>query len=337
MNLFADPGMFFWLWVPAAATVAFLLRRRAQKKLSARLGRPETVERMLPPGLARRRDWAALCTVCGLTLWVIALAGPLLGARLVEFKQRGIDVFIAVDCSSSMLAEDLKPNRMAHAKLLLAQLIDRLANDRLGIIAFAGQAFVECPLTLDAGAARQILDSIDVGTVPIPGTVIGEAIRTAIKSGKSVEGGTRVLVLLTDGEDHHSDPIGAGKEAAKAGIKVFAIGIGTDQGEPVPAFDEQGNRSGYKRDKKGDVILSRMDEKTLIQITQDAGGQYFRATPSGDEVDQIATALEGLKQGDQKTRLFNRFENRYQWPLALGLLFLIAALAIPEQGWGDAS
>src|SRR4029077_13477123 len=130
-----------------------------------------------PRGLEARRKWASICYLVGLFSWVIALAGPLLGSRLVEFKQRGIDVFIAVDCSSSMLAEDLKPNRMAHAKLLLGQLIDRLYGDRLGVIAFAGQAYVQCPLTIDVNAAKQTLEAIDVGTVPIPGTVIGDAIR----------------------------------------------------------------------------------------------------------------------------------------------------------------
>src|SRR4029077_8890176 len=142
--------------------------------------------RMLPEGLTARRKWITVLYLAGLGLWAIALAGPLLGARLVEFKQRGIDVFIAVDCSMSMQAEDLKPNRMAHAKLLLGQLMDRLlggrigsiafsrlAGDRIGIIAFAGQAFVECPLTVDSNAAKQTLDAIDTGSVPIPGTVIG--------------------------------------------------------------------------------------------------------------------------------------------------------------------
>ena len=129
--------------------------------------------------------------------------GPLIGSRLVEFKQKGLDVFIAVDCSLSMQTEDLKPNRMAHAKSILSQLIDRLAGSRIGLIAFAGQAYVECPLTIDANAAKDVLDTIDVGTVPIPGTVIGDAIRTAIQGLKAGEGQNRVLVLLTDGEDHH--------------------------------------------------------------------------------------------------------------------------------------
>ncbi len=232
-----------------------------------------------------------------------------------------------------MQAEDFKPNRMAHAKLILGQLIDKLGGSRIGIIAFAGQAYVQCPLTVDENAAKDVLETIDVGTVPIPGTVIGEAIRVAIKGLKAGEGQNRVLVLLTDGEDHNSDPKGAAKEAAKVGLKIYPIGIGSADGEPIPIFDDQGKRTGYKRDKKGDVVMSRLDEATLIDLAHETGGQYLRASPIGDEVDLLGRSLDQLQQGDQKTRMFNRFENRYQWPLAFGLILLLLSLAIPEMGW----
>jgi Ca-activated chloride channel family protein len=238
-----------------------------------------------------------------------------------------------VDCSLSMQAEDFAPNRMAHAKLILGQLIDRLSGSRIGILAFAGQAYVICPLTVDENAAKDVLETIDVGTVPIPGTVIGDAIRVAIKGLKAGEAQNRVLILLTDGEDHNSDPKGAAKEAAKVGLKIFPIGIGSPQGEPIPVLDEQGRRAGYKRDKKGEVVLSRLDEATLMTLARETGGQYLRASMTGDEVDQLSKILDTLQQGDQKTKLFNRYENRYQWPLALGLILLLISLMIPEMRW----
>ena len=333
MSYFAYPSMMLFLIVPFALAVVASLTSRWRKTLQREMGQHATVQRLLPPGLIRRRRWILFLQLTGLLCWVVALAGPLLGSRLVEFKQKGVDVFIAVDCSLSMQAEDLKPNRIAHAKLLLGQLIDRLAGDRVGIIAFAGQAYVECPLTIDGAAAREALDSIDVGTVPIPGTVIGDAIRTAIKGLKTGEGGGRVLILLTDGEDHHSDPEGAAKEAADLGMKIYAIGIGSAQGEPIPLFDDSGNRTGYKRDKKGDIVMSKVDDTALQKIAAATGGQYYRASLSGSEADSIAQALETLKHGDQKTRLFNRSENRFQWPLALGLILILISLAIPEGGW----
>lgn len=329
--------MWGWLLVPVALAVLLGWVETRRRKLLTVLGHHRTVARMLPPGLGVRRRWISILRVAGLLGFVVALAGPLIGSKLVEFKQKGLDVFIAVDCSLSMQAEDLKPNRMAHAKLILQQLIDRLAGSRIGILAFAGQAYVECPLTIDQNAARETLDSIDVGSVPIPGTVIGDAIRVALKGLKAGESGSRVLILLTDGEDHHSDPVGAAKEAAKVGLKIYAIGIGTPQGEPIPIFDEQGHRTGYKRDKKGEIVLSRLDEQTLTEITQITGGQYFRATDTGDEVEALGRALDALQQGDQKAQLFNRYENRYQWPLAMGIICLLASLAIPEMGFKNAN
>jgi Ca-activated chloride channel family protein len=333
MNYFAYPSMFGWLFVVAVLWLAGGWLRRRRLKALAILGQPATILRMLPDALARRRRWTRGLQIFGLLSVVLALAGPLIGSKLVEFKEKGLDIFIAVDCSLSMQAEDLKPNRMAHAKLILGQLIDRLAGSRIGIIAFAGQAYVECPLTVDENAARDVLDTIDTATVPIPGTVIGDAIRVAIKGLKAGEGHNRVLVLLTDGEDHHSDPVGAAQEAAKVGMKIFTIGIGSAEGEPIPIKDDQGNRTGYKRDKKGEVVLSRLDEKTLMDIAKETGGRYHRADPAGDEVDELTRDLEGLQQGDQKSRMFNRFENRYQYPLAFGLLLLLVSLAIPEMTW----
>ena len=333
MSYFAYPGMFGWFAIVLGLWVAGGWLHRRRQNILHMLGQYSTVHRMLPAGLQRRRRWSSAFRNAGLLCLAIALAGPLIGSKLVEFKQKGLDVFIAVDCSLSMQAEDFKPNRMAHAKLVLGQLIDKLAGSRLGIIAFAGQAFVECPLTIDENAAKDVLQTIDVGTVPIPGTVIGDAIRLVIKGFKAGEGQNRILILLTDGEDHRSDPQGAAKEAEKVGLKIYPIGIGTSQGEPIPIFDEQGHRTGYKQDKKGEVVMSRMDEAALIDIAQMTKGRYFRATPTGDEVDELARTLEQLQQGDQKTRMFNRYENRYQYPLALGLILLFVSLLIPEMGW----
>src|SRR5882724_3530090 len=287
MNYFAYPSMFGWLLAVGAFWVAGGWLRRRRRKAFAILGQPATIKRMLPVGLKRRRGWIQSLRIAGLLAFVIALAGPLIGSKLVEFRQKGLDIFIAIDCSLSMQAEDFKPDRMAHAKLVLSQLIDHLSGSRIGLIAFAGQAYVECPLTVDENAARDVLDTIDVGMVPIPGTVIGDAIRTAIKGLKAGEGQNRVLVLLTDGEDHHSDPIGAAKEAAKVGLKIFPVGIGSAAGEPIPVKDEQGNRTGYKRDKKGEVVLSRLDETTLVEIANITGGHYLRASVTGDEADEL--------------------------------------------------
>jgi len=333
MNYFAYPEQFIWFVAPIALWILGRLWVLSRRKALAVVGQPAAIDRMLPVGLAARRRWIAFCRVLGLTMVVVAQSGPLLGSKLVEFRQKGLDAFIAVDCSLSMRAEDVLPNRMAHAKLLLGQLIERLAGSRIGVIAFAGQAYVQCPLTIDTGAAEQVLDSIDVGSVPSAGTVVGEATRVAAKGMKAGEGGPRALTLLPDGDDHRSKPLEAAKDAAALGMKIFTVGIGSLEGEPIPVIDESGKRSGFKLDKKGEVVMSRVDEKTLVEIARLTDGQYFRASSTGGEIDDLVRALQKLQQGDQKTKLFNRYENRYQWPLVVGILLLMISLIIPEQRW----
>lgn len=333
MNYFAYPSMFGWLMIVAALGIlSAALARRRRRALAAFSSGHGSAARLLPSSLAYRRRWIASCRLAGLLCLTVALAGPLIGSKLVEFRQKGLDVFIALDTSLSMQAEDFKPNRMAHAKLALAQLIERLPGSRIGIIAFAGNAAVQCPLTIDAGAARQVLDAIDVGAIPTPGTSLGSAIRLAIRGMKAGEGGPRVLILLTDGENTgSSDPLAAAKEAADVGLRIYPIGIGSPQGEPIPVLDANGHRTGYKRDKKGDVVLSRLGEQTLADIAGATKGRSVRADPTGAEVDDVVRDLDGLQHGDQKTQLFNRYENRFQWPLALGILLLMISLAIPER------
>ena len=333
MTYFAYPFQWLWLLVPAALMIAAWFEYRRRRQAFLVLGKPETIQRLLPEFLARRRRWILSLRWMALMCFAAALAGPLLGAKLVEFKQKGLDVFIAVDCSLSMQAEDFKPNRMAHAKLLLGQLIDSLPGSRIGVLAFAGDAFVRCPLTIDTSAAKQTLDDIDVGSVPLPGTAIGRAIELASKGLQVGEGVSRVLVLLTDGEDHKSNPVEVAKKAHKSGLQIFTVGIGSPQGEPIPVFDEQGKRTGYKRDKKGDVVISKTDEQLLMDVAREGQGEYFRASSSGEEIESLVKAVQALEQGEQKGKAFNRFENRYQWPLALGVILLLVSLMIPEKKW----
>ncbi|MCK5513335.1 MAG: VWA domain-containing protein, partial [Deltaproteobacteria bacterium] len=199
----------------------------------------------------------------GIMMGIFALTRPQWGFHWEEIKRVGVDVMVAIDVSESMLAEDVKPNRLERAKREVIDLIEMMEGDRIGLIAFAGTSFVQCPLTLDYGACKMFLDYIDTDLIPVPGTAIAEAIRTSLKSFNKRERKSKALIIITDGEDHEGEPIDAAKEAKKEGIKIFTIGVGREGGAPIPLKDGSG---GFKKDRKGDMVITHLDEITLQKI-----------------------------------------------------------------------
>lgn len=258
-----------------------------------------------------------------LALLVLALAGPQFGVELVETRSDARQAVIAVDVSRSMLTPDVKPDRLERAKSSLSLLIDQLRGERLGVVAFAGDAVTVCPLTQDADAAKQLLGALAVGAVPTPGTAIGGALRTSVAMLGRYPGG-KAVILLTDGEDHKSDPLGAAREAAAAGVRVFAVGIGTPDGEPIP-----GEGGTYHKDAKGGTVVSRLDEAMLAQIARETGGAYYRATPGSDEIADIAKRVLELDAAKGVSGTANLWRNRYAWPAAGAYLLLLLELLLP--------
>lgn len=314
----------------AAALHAWAARRR--RRVTAALGRPETIARLLPPETARRRRFKAGLQLAGLALVFAALAGPQWGVELVETRADARQVFIAVDVSASMSAEDVAPSRMEKAKRQLAVLLDSLAGDRVGVIAFAGSAAVLCPVTGDIDAAKQILAGLGPASIPEPGTAIGSALRLAVDALQRYSGG-RAVVLLSDGEDHHTDPLGAAAQAASAGVRVYAVGIGTPEGAPLPLKAKDGGAlTGYKKDSKGQTVMSRLGEGALAEIAQRTGGAYWRASPADEEIAEIARRIGALERGPGTSGSSARYRNRFLLPLALGLIVLAAEPLVPLRG-----
>ncbi len=256
------------------------------------------------------------------------------GTHLEAVKTEGVDIMIAVDVSSSMLAEDLKPNRLSRAVQEVRGLIDSLRGDRIGLVAFAGDAFVQCPLTVDYSAASLFLTAFNTGLIAQQGTAIGEAIRVATKAFDPEDDKHKALILLTDGEDHDTDPLGAAKEAAEQGITIYPIGIGSVQGEPIPVYGANGERVGFVKDDDGKVVMSRLGETTLREIVRITDGKYYRATPGGFELEQILADIRGMDKKELGGQLVTQYADRYQWPLMLGLLLLLIEFIIPERPGG---
>lgn len=275
---------------------------------------------------ARQRTKAALMLLI-IALLIVAAARPQIGTKVELVKRQGIDIVIAVDTSASMAAEDAmgksKGRRIDKAKHEISELLDILDSDRVGLVAFAGSAHVQCPLTLDYDAVNIFIDVIDTNLIPDPGTAIGSAIDTATAMFDKHDNKNKVVILITDGEDHLADPIEAAKEAKKDGVIIFPIGIGSPDGTPVPAFDQNGNKNGFKKDKDGNLVLSRMDEVTLEKVALHSGGKYYPATLGEMELKKIYSEISGMDKKELATRKYTHYEDRFQLFLAAALLLLM--------------
>jgi len=319
------------LAVATAACLHFWAAAR-RRGIAKDLGDPGMLARMVPPEIEARRRLKAALLLSGLALVFLALAGPQWGVELLTTRSDARQVFIAVDTSLSMTAEDVSPNRLEKAKRELAQLLAALKGDRVGVIAFAGEAGILCPLTTDVEAAKQILAGVSPGSIPVPGTAIGTAVRLAAGVLQRYPGG-KALVLLTDGEDHHTDPAGAAAEATAAGVKIYAIGIGTAEGNPLPVKEEgSGALTGYKKDRKGSTVISRLGEKTLVDMAASTGGAYYRSSPAEDEVADIVRRIEGLERSQGVAGASQQYRNRFLFPLTAAFLLLLAEMLVPLRG-----
>ncbi|MCJ7813374.1 VWA domain-containing protein, partial [bacterium] len=224
-----------------------------------------------------------------------------------------------------------KPNRLEKAKHEISSLIDKLQGDRIGLIAFSGKAFVQCPLTLDYGAAKMFLDMMEPELIPVPGTALSEAINKAITSFVEKERKYKVLILITDGEGHIGEPVEMAKSASKEGVVIYCVGIGSSQGVPIPLNDERGNRTGYKKDRNGEVVMTKLDELTLEKIALETAGKYYRASTGEVELEKIYNDLADMEKKELASQQFSQYEDRFQGLVGLALFFLVLEILIPER------
>jgi Ca-activated chloride channel family protein len=329
--LFGQSVFLYLLMLIPFVVVFHLLVGRSRRRAIERLGNPELIAALSERVSQRKRRWKTILMLLTITFVVIVLARPQIGSRLELVEQQGVEVMVALDTSLSMMAQDVAPNRLERAKLAVVELMDRLPGARVGLVAFAGTSFVQFPLTIDFEAARLFLDAANINTVSLPGTAIGDVIRTAPRAFSEKELKYKVLVLFTDGEDHNTDPIGAAKEAAEQGVVIYAIGFGSPEGEPIPVRDETGAVTDFKKDRQGEVVLSKLDEATLREIAQTTGGEYYRATASGKEIVQIATSIEEMDKKELESKLMVRHMERFQIPAALALLALVGEFVLTDR------
>jgi Ca-activated chloride channel family protein len=310
----------FYLW-------AFKRRRRALEEFAQRELLPQLTASL---DIKKQRLKISLI-ILAICLSLFSLLRPQWGFHWEEVKRKGLDILIAIDTSKSMLAEDVKPNRLERSKLAVKDLLRKLKGDRIGLIAFSGTAFLQCPLTVDYNGFMLSLNDLSVGTIPRGGTSISSAIREAIKSYEGGQKKYKILILITDGEDHEGDPLKAAKEAKKEGIKIFRIGIGTEEGELIPITDEAGNKV-FLKDRQGNVVKTRLDEVSLQKIALSTGGSYVRASGAEFGLDLIyEKKLSKMEKREFESRMRKHYEERFQIPLAIALLLLFLEPFISER------
>ncbi len=260
---------------------------------------------------------------------ITGIIDPKVGTKVETVKRKGIDLYIALDVSNSMLAEDIKPNRLSRAKMAISNLIDKLDGDRVGLIVFAGRAYKLLPLTTDYSAAKLFLSSVDTKIVPVQGTAIGSAINLATASFEK-DKYNKAIIVITDGGNHQGDPFQAAKIAAKKGIKVFTIGMGLPEGAPIPIYDAQGNRT-FLKDKQGKVVITRLNEQMLQEIANAGHGTYARANNASVGLTKILKNINHIQKQDLATKQFTDYAHHFQLFLAIAIFFLVLELLLIER------
>ncbi|MDF2436607.1 MAG: hypothetical protein K0Q95_983 [Bacteroidota bacterium] len=261
---------------------------------------------------------------------IIGLINPQIGTKLEEVKRKGADIMICLDVSNSMRAEDLQPNRLEKSKQAIAKLMDKLEGDRLGIIVFGGEAYVQLPITTDYSAAKLFLESISTDMIPTQGTDIGKAIDLAVESFGKDEGKNKAIVIITDGENHEEDALRAAEEAAGKGISIHTIGMGSENGSPIPLY--KGNvQDGFRKDKDGNTVITKLNEEILQEIAGAGNGIYVRATNTDAGLNNVLGALEKLEKKQFDSKMYSDYEDRFQWFIAAAFLLLLIEVLISER------
>jgi Ca-activated chloride channel family protein len=278
------------------------------------------------PSYSKSKVWVRLVLFSiGFFFFVIGLSRPQIGARLKEQEIKGAEIIIAIDVSNSMLAEDYSPNRLERAKLAVSRLVDKLRDDRIGLVIFAGTSFVQLPVTTDYVSAKMFLNSIDTGSIPIQGTALGDAITTCIRSFSAQSDKSRAIILITDGENHEDDPVAAAKQAAEMGIKVFTIGVGSPEGKPIPMNGE------LLKDKDGEIVVSRLDEAVLQEIAAEGNGAYVRAGNSEFGLNPIIDDLRKLEDEKYSSVVFEEYDEQFMYFLAIALVFFVLEMLVGDR------
>jgi Ca-activated chloride channel family protein len=325
---FENTEILYFLAVIPLLLLLFWYAQRAKRKAFNRLGDFQVLLDLMPDFSENRPKVKFAFVLFALFLLVLALAQPQFGSKLKEVKRQGIEIMIALDVSNSMLSEDIKPNRLSASKRAISKLVDKLKNDKIGLIVFAGDAYVQVPITTDYRATKMFLKTLTTNIVPKQGTNIASAIELASKSFSSQEDRTKAIIIITDGEDHEQNAIEAAQQAKEQGIKIYTIGMGSPKPQPIPIAE---GSSEFKKDDNGSIVMSKLNEQILKQIALESNGVYVRANNSTTGLDLIYEEIENLEKTEIESSIFEDYEERFQYLLGIVLFILVFDFFVLER------
>ena len=325
-----EPTYFYYLAIIPAIVVVFLLVLWWKKRIQKQFADHKLIQK-LSPEKSTFKSFLKITVFClALAFLIISLTNPKMGTKLETVKREGVDIVFALDVSKSMVAEDIAPNRLEKAKQIITKIVENLGSDRVGIIIYAGNSYPLLPITTDYAAAKMFLQNANTDMVSSQGTAINDAIERALTYYDDNEQTNRFLVIVSDGEDHEENTLELAKQAAEKGIKIYTVGIGTAKGGPIP-LKENGRVMGYKKDSKGMVVVTQMNEQILRDIANAGNGKYINGNKTQQTIASIKEVLEKAEKSEFETKQFSDYEDQFQWFIGIGLLLLIVDVTLLEK------
>jgi len=324
MIQFAHKEILWFLLAALFMLIGYLFYWRYRKRSLAKMGDTWLMDTLMPDASRSAHHWKFVLLFLGVTLLIIAVSGPRVGSKLEEVEQKGREIIIALDVSNSMLAEDIKPSRLERSKQMINRMVDRMSNDKIGLIVFAGDAYTQIPITDDYPSVKMFLSGAGPDMVSKQGTAIGSAIKLAVRSfstnGEDILPGAvipnQAIVVITDGENHEDDAVSEAAKAIEKGIKVYTVGLGDPNGVPLPV---RPGSSSTRRDRDGQVVVSKLNEKLLVEVARAGNGAYI----AGDRINSLIDELEQVQKTELKSRVFAEFAERFQYFAGFALFFLV--------------
>lgn len=326
---FANPDYLYLLLLLPVAVLLFIIELIRKNKAFNRLGDKNLIGKLVPELSRARTLIKFILQVIVILSVIIIIARPQFGSKIEDVKKQGVEVIIALDVSNSMLAEDIQPDRLTRAKQAISRLVDNLDNDKIGLIVFAGDAYTQIPVTTDYASAKMFLSTISPDMVPKQGTAIGAAINLGVRSFSPGEGKSKAMIIITDGENHEDDPVSAAEEAAKAGIVIHTIGIGSTEGVPIQV--SVNGKKDYLKDAEGNTVITKLDEDFLKKIAIAANGNYVRASNSNIGLDEIFSEIKKMKKQDLESSVYTQYNDQFQIFAVIAIFLLLADFLIMER------